>query len=142
MKILGSEHVQTKELVHIELEKEKLTKELVDRNDEVVDRKIQVVELQEKMNYHVCVVEIPKYPQNPTEHLTKALTELQLSKGELKRVQRYLDFANTRPAQKEKQLEVALTNVEIINKNMQLSAEEVTELKPKLKGNMSLLEAI
>lgn len=52
----SSEHVQTKGLAQVELEKENLLKELVDKSDEIVALKQKVVKLQTKNSSHVCVV--------------------------------------------------------------------------------------
>lgn len=59
----GSEHVQTKELAQVKMEKEKLMKELVDISDEILALKQTVVKLQEKINSHVCVVVVPEDPK-------------------------------------------------------------------------------
>lgn len=44
-------------------------------------------------------------------------------------------------AQKEKKLEITKTNAKLNNKNPQTANQEITKLKHRLKGNMSLLQA-
>jgi len=63
-------------------------------------------------------VEVPEDPKIHIDEITMALIEFQLSEGELKRVQRDLDSANARLDQKEKQLDIAVTNDELVNKNL------------------------
>ena len=63
---------------------------------------------------------VPEDRQKSTEQLTKATTELQLSKGELKKMQRELDVAQEILAQKERKHELAKTNVEVISMNYRI----------------------
>jgi len=60
----------------VENEKEIPTKELIEINNKMVAIKLKVVEIQQNIHSHICVVVVPKNPQNPTEKLTKALIYL------------------------------------------------------------------
>jgi len=72
--------------------------------------------------------------------MNKALIVLQLSENELKKVQSDMENTKHTLTQKEKQLETARGNVEQISNNSKKANEEITVLKNKLKGNMSLIQ--
>lgn len=141
MKMSGSEHVQSKDLAQVEEENDILAKDLIDRNNEILALKQQEAKLKKRIDSNICVVIMVEYPQNATKKHTKTLTELHLSEGELKRVQNDLDATQKILRQKEKNLEYAKTNVEIIGKNLQETNHEIFEMKENMKGNMSHLQA-
>lgn len=87
------------------------------------------------------MIVVPEDTQNPIDHLTQALTELQLYEGELKKIHSDFDTAKSQLAQKEKQLQALVIKAENVIKDLHVSTHENKDLKAKLKGNMSLLEA-
>ncbi len=70
------EHVQSRELTHVEEEKQILAKEMIDQNNKVVDLRKQVAELQQKIDSHICAVLVPENPHNLIEQLIKTLIEM------------------------------------------------------------------
>lgn len=52
----GDEHIPTKALARVDMEKENLMKELVESKDEVLALEETMTDLQRKIDSHVCTV--------------------------------------------------------------------------------------
>jgi len=59
---------------------------MIKRNNEIVSLNKYETKLQLRIDTHICVVLVPENHQNPTKQLTKTLTKIKLSEGELKKV--------------------------------------------------------
>ena len=94
-----------------------------------------------RIDSHICMVIVPNDPHNPTKQITKMLNKIQLSQRDINKVNKDLDATHENIASKEEKLEAARTNAKIISNNLQVVNQEVSELKGKLKRNMSLLQA-
>jgi len=78
------EHVMAPEVTHVEKEKESLTEELIKRNDEIAKVKEIHIVLQQKIDSHVCTIVIPTNWEDPTNKLTRIMTEMNISENEMK----------------------------------------------------------
>lgn len=70
---------------------------------------MRVEKLQQQIESHICVVVVPNNPENPTEQLSKALTELQLSENELKKVKWFKSTWTTQNTLENKEKHLHLT---------------------------------
>lgn len=89
----------------MERENDIISKELIEMNNEVVALNKQVAELQQRIDSHIFTMLVLENPQNGIEQFIKALKELQLSKGELKKVEVELENTMCALAQNEKKVE-------------------------------------
>lgn len=135
------EHLMASEVAHVEKEKEILTNELLQRNDEFSKMKEVNYVFQQKLDAHVCIVFVQEDYEGPADKLTRVMTELKISENEMRNIQR--DFESVMKIIKatENGMDMAKQTVEKYKNDSHIYFQEIKDLKEKVKGNVSRIQA-
>lgn len=80
------EPVMALDVAQVDKEKEILTKELMERNNEVGFLKELNISLQQKLDTHVCTILVQLDSKDPIDKLTRVMIELKISEDEMKKM--------------------------------------------------------
>ena len=94
-----------------------------------------------RIDSHVCTILVRENSKDPTNKLTRVLTELQIFENEMKKIQRDYESALKIIKATKRDLAMSKENDEKYRNDFQVASQEIKEVKEKVKGNMSLIQA-
>ena len=93
LKLPAGEHPMDVEVAQVEVEKEQLLQDLLQKNEEISKLKEMNDMLQKKLDSHVCTIVVSSDSEGPTAKLKQVMTELRMVEIDLKNTQRELEKA-------------------------------------------------
>lgn len=141
LNMLSIEHPMALEVAQVEKEKQDLTEEVIQRNDEITKLKEINSMLQQKIDSHVCTIVVQDDSEDPMDKLTRVMNELHIYENEMNKIQRDYKSALKVIKSIERELAMYKENADKCRNDFQVASQEIKELKEKVKGNMSLIQA-
>lgn len=93
------------------------------------------------MDTHACTILVQLDSKDPSDKMTRVMIELKISKDEMKKMQKNMDDTKELFKFKERQFTVEKDSASKYQKHDQATYHENKDLREKIKGNMSFIQA-